>query len=246
MEEFQTRSSSKKVVLILLLVLLSISGVYAFSRFIRGEAIESVSFIWYRDNEIEANITSIGSGYYALISKKGKDLRLGILNENMLTELITTLNSVLKEGNPISQEEFNFTRINSFLQFKQRSKSLRGANLTVINDLFMEMNIFPNQTLIQINTERDSKYYKSNSIDLRDFFESLYNWSEYHTIRVLNLTWIKLQEMGKIPYKYKIGSISINQSSEKPIVITMIWQGCPCKLNPPETFQFSVEEVLGG
>jgi hypothetical protein len=246
MGRFQTNLLSKKVTLILLLVLLSISGVYAFSRFIGGEAIEFVNFLEYRDNEIEANITSIGSGYYALISKKGKDLRLGILNESMLAELITTLNSVLKKANPISQEEFNSTRINSFLQFKQRSKSLRGANLTVINDFVMEINIFPNQTLIQINTEKDSKYYKSSSIDLRDFFGFLYNWSEYHTIKVLNLTWIKLQEMGKTPYKYKIGSISINQSSNKPIIITMVWQGCPCKLNPPETFQFSLEEVLSG
>ena len=247
MGRLQTSRLGKKETFLILALLLLIICIYAILHFLRGSmAVESVNFIEYSDPEMKANITSVGSGYYALISKRGKNFRIGILNESMLTELLSMVNSVLKEAEPIKLEDFNSTKANLTMHYKQRSKAFRGENLTLINDLIVEMYVFPNTTLIQIEAPKKTMYFRSPSLDLREFFGKLYNWSEYHTIRILNLTWIKLQEKGKLPYKYKIGSIWINQSSDKPIVITMIWQGCPCKFNPPETFQFSLAGVLGG
>jgi len=242
-----TGTRDKKVALIMLALLMAIMGVYWILRFLGNPGIiESVNFVKYRDPEIRANITEIGSGYYAIVSKKGKEIRLGILNESVLNELISAANSVIEGAESITLEEFNSLRINKSLSLKQRAKAYRGANLTLFSDFTVEMNLFPDLTLIQVNASKQARYFKSHSLDLKNFFQHLYNLSEYYTIRALNLSWIKLQKKGKLPYKYKIGSIFINQSSDKPIVITMVWKGCPCQFNPPETFQFSLEELLEG
>ncbi len=247
MEQLPTSTQSRKVYLIMLVILLSIISIYAVLHFLNKPiVVESVNFIRYRDSEIKANITEVGSGYYALVSKKGKTLRLGIMNESMLNELISSVNSVLKEAKSIPPEEFNSTRINLTLCLKQRSKTHRGANLTIEDDISLSMYLFPNKTLIQVMASEEVKCFESRPLNLGEFFKDLHNWSEYHTNRALNLSWIKLQERGKLPFKYKIAFISINQSSDKPIVITMVWKGCPCQFNPPETFQFSVEELLKG
>jgi len=236
----------KKIAFVMLAVVLATIGVYGVLHFlINPIIIDSVNLVEYRDPEIKANITKIGS-YYVLVSKKGKEIRLGILNESTINELISMVNSVLEGAESITSEELNSLGINKTLSLKQKAKKYRGANITLFNDLIVKMNIFPNLTLIQVRASNKTRCFKSHSIDLKSFFQHHYNLSEYYTIRAINLTWIKLQEKEKVPYKYKLSSISINQSSDKPIVITMVWKGCPCRFNPPETFQFSLEELLGG
>lgn len=246
MEKSLRIGRSRKATLLVLGALLLVIGLSIILYSVKSRTkLESISFMMYKDPEMEINITATGSGYYVLVAKKGKNFRLGIMNETMLMEFMSSANLILDHAEKITFDEFNSSRINN-TQGGLSSKEPTGANLTIIDDVRIDIQIFSNLTLIQLTSPKKITYYRSTSLDLRDYFEELYNWSKNQTIKALNLIWIKLRERGRAPFKYRIGAIKINLTSDEPIQITMVWQGCPCHIRPPETFQFSVEEIVGG
>jgi len=246
MEKSLKTWKGKRAVLLTLGVLLAIVFISAVFYLVKSRIeLESISFVAYEDPEMEANITEIGPSYYVLIAKKGRNFRLGIMNETMLAELISSVNLILAEAKEITSDEFNSSRIN-VTRSSLGSKEPKGVNLTVINDVRVDLQIFPNLTLIRLETTKKTLYYRSTSLNLSGYFEGLYKWSKNQTDKMMNLVWMKLRERGKAPFKYGVGSIKVNLTSDKPIQITMIWQGCPCSIRPPEVFQLSVEEITGG
>ena len=230
---------SKGMVLAIAVLFSIVIGTYLiFQELSSPITLESAELIQYVSPELKSNIAIIEDTHYLLVSRKDRETRVGIMNESKLIDLFSTLNSILKEAKPISQEG-----LDSLVKDKA---NLNRENLTLISEVRVEFQFSRDFTLIRVIIQEKERLFISSSTSLRDYFMNLHKWSEEQTTRLLNLIRAELREMKENPSEYRISSVRIEKGSNKPIAIVMIWQGCPCEFKPPLTFFFSVEDLLKG